>query len=202
MSLREGRNLPVWGFPWQSNPFCRLTLGEQTAQSRKDNDTSTTSRHRAPVWNQEMQFLVEDPEKQACRVVCVAVGAGWVGLRWLGGGRGGLCHSVWACFYHQKADGAEQNNNTSTTSRHRAPVWNQEMQFLVEDPEKQVRVHVAVAGTCVVIGLLGRDVGYCSCCMGYCCLMVVIGQPPMLHLCTVTDQLHKATSAQQLQRAA
>lgn len=27
--LCKGRNLPVWGFPGQSNPYCRLILGEQ-----------------------------------------------------------------------------------------------------------------------------------------------------------------------------
>ena len=29
VSLREGRNLPVWGLPWQSNPWCTLRLGGQ-----------------------------------------------------------------------------------------------------------------------------------------------------------------------------
>jgi hypothetical protein len=67
--LREGRNLPVWGLPWQSNPWCRLVLGEQAVSSRRDNDTGQPGRHRSPVWNQEVQFLVEDPDKQ--------VGAGW-----------------------------------------------------------------------------------------------------------------------------
>lgn len=31
--LREARNLPVWGFPGQSNPYCRLILGEQVSTS-------------------------------------------------------------------------------------------------------------------------------------------------------------------------
>jgi hypothetical protein len=62
--LREGRNLPVWGLPWQSNPWVRLVLGQQVVVSRRDSETSTASRHGAPVWNQEVQFLVEDPEKQ------------------------------------------------------------------------------------------------------------------------------------------
>jgi len=64
VSLREARNLPVWGFPWQSNPYCMLVLGEQAVRSRRDNDTSQTSRHRAPVWNQEVQFLAQDKDKQ------------------------------------------------------------------------------------------------------------------------------------------
>jgi hypothetical protein len=62
--LREGRDLPVWGMPWQSNPWVRLVLGEQAVASRRDSETSTASRHGAPVWNQEVQFLVEDPDKQ------------------------------------------------------------------------------------------------------------------------------------------
>ncbi len=67
LSLREGRNLRLWGLPWQSNPYCRLVLGEQAVQSRRDNDTSTKSSHRNPVWNQEFQFLVDDPDKQVSK---------------------------------------------------------------------------------------------------------------------------------------
>lgn len=26
VTLLEARNLPVWGFPWQSNPYCRLEV--------------------------------------------------------------------------------------------------------------------------------------------------------------------------------
>ena len=29
VTLHEARDLPVWGFPWQSNPYCRITLGSQ-----------------------------------------------------------------------------------------------------------------------------------------------------------------------------
>ncbi|KXZ50227.1 hypothetical protein GPECTOR_17g864 [Gonium pectorale] len=58
VALREARNLPVWGFPGQSNPYCRLVLGDQAVQSRREGDTSHPGRHRAPVWNQEFQFLV------------------------------------------------------------------------------------------------------------------------------------------------
>ena len=69
VTLREARDLPVWGFPWQSNPYCRLTLGAQAVRSRKDSETSLPSRHRAPVWNQEFQFLVEDPAVQQLELV-------------------------------------------------------------------------------------------------------------------------------------
>lgn len=64
VTLLEARNLPVWGFPWQSNPYCRLILGAQAVRSRRDDDTSHAGSHRAPVWNQEFQFLVEDPLSQ------------------------------------------------------------------------------------------------------------------------------------------
>jgi hypothetical protein len=74
--LREGRNLPVWGLPWQSNPWCRLVLGEQAVSSRRDNDTGQPGRHRSPVWNQEVQFLVEDPDKQVGRCTAGAWGGG------------------------------------------------------------------------------------------------------------------------------
>lgn len=68
VSLRQARNLPVWGLRWQSNPFCRLTLGEQVAVSRRNSDTSHPGSHRRPLWNQEFQFLVEDPANQVPRV--------------------------------------------------------------------------------------------------------------------------------------
>ena len=32
VTLHEARDLPVWGFPWQSNPYCRITLGAQAVQ--------------------------------------------------------------------------------------------------------------------------------------------------------------------------
>ena len=60
----EARNLPVWGLPWQSNPWCTLRLGGQILRSRRDDDTSHAGSHRAPVWNQEFQLLVMDPSVQ------------------------------------------------------------------------------------------------------------------------------------------
>ncbi|EIE26036.1 hypothetical protein COCSUDRAFT_61028 [Coccomyxa subellipsoidea C-169] len=65
VTLLEARNLPVWGFPWQSNPYCRLEVGDQSFRSRREDDTSHAGSHRAPVWNQEFQFLVENPISQA-----------------------------------------------------------------------------------------------------------------------------------------
>ncbi len=67
--LKEARDLPVWGFPWQSNPYCRILLGSQAVRSRRDSETSQTSSHRAPVWNQEFQFLVEDPTVQTLDIL-------------------------------------------------------------------------------------------------------------------------------------
>ncbi len=64
VTLLEARNLPVWGFPWQSNPYCRIEVGSQSFRSRKEDATSHAGSHRAPVWNQEFQFLVEDPSSQ------------------------------------------------------------------------------------------------------------------------------------------
>ncbi len=68
VTLLEARNLPVWGFPWQSNPYCRIEVGSQSFRSRKEDATSHAGSHRAPVWNQEFQFLVEDPSEQVCHL--------------------------------------------------------------------------------------------------------------------------------------
>lgn len=64
VNLMEARNLAVWGFPWQSNPYCRLSLGSQVMRSRKDDATSHRGSHKAPVWNQEFHFLVTDTATQ------------------------------------------------------------------------------------------------------------------------------------------
>ncbi|CAD7700131.1 unnamed protein product [Ostreobium quekettii] len=68
VNLQEGRDLPVWGFPWQSNPFCRLVLGKQALLSKKENETSWKGSHRAPLWNQEFELLVEDLDTQVLEV--------------------------------------------------------------------------------------------------------------------------------------
>ena len=71
VNLMEARNLAVWGFPWQSNPYCRLSLGSQVMRSRKDDATSHRGSHKAPVWNQEFHFLVTDTTTQVCQLaVC------------------------------------------------------------------------------------------------------------------------------------
>lgn len=77
VALHEARNLPVWGFYGQSNPYCRLTLGTQAVRSRSEDDTSHKGKHGAPVWNQEFQFLVEDAETQ----VWTSVGWGFGSMR-------------------------------------------------------------------------------------------------------------------------
>ena len=57
-------------------PLLRHTSGRQSEfhkavylqvlRSRRDDDTSLPSSHRAPVWNQEFQLLVMDPHEQVC----------------------------------------------------------------------------------------------------------------------------------------
>jgi hypothetical protein len=43
----------------------RGQVGDQSFRSRRDDATSHAGSHRAPVWNQEFQFLVEEPTRQA-----------------------------------------------------------------------------------------------------------------------------------------
>lgn len=68
VNLMEARSLGVWGFPWQSNPYCRLSLGSQVMRSRKDDATSRRGSHKAPFWNQEFHFLVTDTTTQVRHV--------------------------------------------------------------------------------------------------------------------------------------
>ena len=100
--LVEARNLPVWGLPWQSNPWCTLRLGGQVLRSRRDDDTSRASSHRAPVWNQEFQLLVMDPSEQvgglwllkaACGLLCDRINQEFQLLVWTPSSRSWLLGS-------------------------------------------------------------------------------------------------------------
>ena len=103
VNLREARNLAVWGFPWQSNPYCRLTLGDQAMVSRREGDTSMRGSHKAPMWNQEFQFLVEDP------MVQVRSGEGG------GGGSGGIRGITTRVPCHQEGGRGMRSNSWSET---------------------------------------------------------------------------------------
>ena len=64
VTLVDAQNIPVWGFPWQSNPYCRLTLGTQAVDSKRERETGGRGSFKNPTWNQEFQFLVEDGPNQ------------------------------------------------------------------------------------------------------------------------------------------
>lgn len=68
VNIKEGRDLPVWGMPWQSNPYCRLTLGGQGEESKRNKETSQERNGKAPYWNQAFQFLVEDSSTQVLEI--------------------------------------------------------------------------------------------------------------------------------------
>jgi hypothetical protein len=48
-------------------------LWHSSIQSRRDDDTSSPGKFRHPTWNQEFQFLVEDPQTQVLISVCCPV---------------------------------------------------------------------------------------------------------------------------------
>lgn len=60
--------MPVWGFPWQSNPYCRIVIGTQAVDSKRERETGSRGSFRCPNWNQEFQFLVEDSPMQTVKV--------------------------------------------------------------------------------------------------------------------------------------
>lgn len=64
----RGRDLPVWGFPWQSNPYCRLELGTQAYNSKRQGETGGRGAFKNPTWDQEFHFLVEDAATQTVRI--------------------------------------------------------------------------------------------------------------------------------------
>lgn len=68
ITVVEGRDLPVWGFPWQSNPYCRIVLGSQAVDSKRERETGSRGSFRCPNWNQEFQFLVEDSPNQCVNI--------------------------------------------------------------------------------------------------------------------------------------
>lgn len=70
ITVVEGRDLPVWGFPWQSNPYCRIVIGSQAVDSKRERETGSRGSFRCPNWNQEFQFLVEDSPNQ-CVIITI-----------------------------------------------------------------------------------------------------------------------------------
>lgn len=68
MTLVDGKDLPVWGFPWQSNPYCRLTLSSQAVDSKRERETGGRGSFKNPTWNQDFQFLVEDGPTQSLEI--------------------------------------------------------------------------------------------------------------------------------------
>ncbi|KAL2641746.1 hypothetical protein R1flu_009333 [Riccia fluitans] len=64
VTVCEARRLPIIGLTGWSNPYCTLALGDQVMESKRNKETSHPSSFRDPVWNQDFQFLVEDPKKQ------------------------------------------------------------------------------------------------------------------------------------------
>jgi hypothetical protein len=109
VSLIEARALPVWGFPWTSNPWCRLTLGTQV---------------RGPAVGMLQQY-------NPCACMCTF---------------GRLCTVVsgWSACPHKidglQAENSRRDDDTSHAGRHRAPVWNQEFQFLVRRQKRLLSV--------------------------------------------------------------
>ena len=68
ITVVEARDLPVWGFPWQSNPYCRIVIGSQAVDSKRERETGSRGSFRCPNWNQEFQFLVEDSPNQCVMI--------------------------------------------------------------------------------------------------------------------------------------
>ncbi|EME26796.1 uncharacterized protein Gasu_55880 [Galdieria sulphuraria] len=48
-----------------SNPFCRITVADNTTRSKSDKNTSELGRKGDPVWNQQFEMLVRDPENDS-----------------------------------------------------------------------------------------------------------------------------------------
>ncbi|KAK4528516.1 hypothetical protein GAYE_SCF59G6460 [Galdieria yellowstonensis] len=48
-----------------SNPFCRITVADNTTRSKSDKNTSDSGSRGDPVWNQQFEMLVRDPESDS-----------------------------------------------------------------------------------------------------------------------------------------
>lgn len=64
VTVCDARDLPIRGFTGWSNPYCILALGDQVLESKRNKETSHPAGHKDPVWNQDFQFLVENPRRQ------------------------------------------------------------------------------------------------------------------------------------------
>ena len=111
--LVEARALPVWGFPWTSNPWCRLTLGSQVR-----------SACLAFPWP---AVLTVAPQ---CGNPCCSTAVSSAGLACQllpqtveGFDRMHFQSSIRATL--RQAETSRRDDDTSHAGRHRAPVWNQ-----------------------------------------------------------------------------
>lgn len=68
VTLCEARNLSTWNLTGWSNPYCVLTLGDRSQESKRNRETSLPAGSRDPVWNQDFHFWVEDPARQKLTV--------------------------------------------------------------------------------------------------------------------------------------
>lgn len=67
--LKQARGLAIRGWSVFSNPYCKLMVGTQVCESKRNRDTGGGKSWRGhPVWNQEFQFLVRDPGQQELEV--------------------------------------------------------------------------------------------------------------------------------------
>lgn len=64
VTVCDAHDLPIRGFTGWSNPYCILALGDQVLESKRNKETSHPAGHKDPVWNQDFQFLVDDPSRQ------------------------------------------------------------------------------------------------------------------------------------------
>lgn len=67
--LKQARGLAIRGWSVFSNPYCKLLVGTQVCESKRNRDTGGGKSWRGhPVWNQEFQFLVRNPDQQELEV--------------------------------------------------------------------------------------------------------------------------------------
>ena len=171
VTLHEARGLPVWGFPWQSNPYARITLGSQAVQvrrrcgaarrgrqagarARKRSSPRQPGRSRLPALGRTPRYL-PPPDHATCpHLASLLAPTSPRPPALLSARPPHVCCSP-ARARPPPVSQSRRDDDTSHAGQHRAPVWNQDFQFLVEDPANQVRYSLSV----VVIRLNPVSVG-------------------------------------------
>jgi len=68
VTLYEAKELSGVGSGGLAHPFCYIRLNDKVIKSKQDSSASRQGTERAPVWNQQFEMLVKDPQNDVLEI--------------------------------------------------------------------------------------------------------------------------------------